>query len=141
MKKNCPQCGDELVDKYSCQCGWFSKNRQALIEKECAWCHVPIDNKYFRIFRNKRDGTEKLKCANCLVYIDLEWYDKVVSKNEIALLFVVLIVQRRPSNFTNIESVALTQAVFPVPSRLDKKRHRNATWHHWHYKEVPWRLA
>jgi len=77
MKKNCPQCGDALVDQYKCECGWISKNYQAATTKQCFHCHKDIDG-YYRVFHGELGM--RYKCADCLLYADLDWRDKLIAE-------------------------------------------------------------
>ena len=73
----CPECKEPLSNPTSCACGWVSKNYQPVI-KQCFHCHTDINGKYYRGFKSVQNGitTIRYKCADCLLYADLDWRDK-----------------------------------------------------------------
>src|SRR3990167_3073919 len=80
MKCQNKDCKATLSNPYECkECGWSSRNKPeatATLKLFCP-CHKDIDG-YYRVFRSMINGIESLryKCADCLLYADLDWRDK-----------------------------------------------------------------
>jgi hypothetical protein len=56
----------------------MSKEEKVFVPRICFACHGEIHG-YYRTWRNRKERTERYKCAACLLYADLDWRDKAIA--------------------------------------------------------------